>query len=286
MEWGRALLSVIIVNYNDYKQVIDYVNRIKNYKIISKIIIVDNKSTDNSYQKLKGIVDKNVILVSSGKNGGYGYGNNFGINYAVDNFNSDYALISNADVYYEEDFLVALLHALQDKKASVAAGTMINQDGTITPPWRIPSGFGYVFNYSPLLHYLVRSNSYSTENMKHEIEQVDCVPGSLLMVNTKDFQDIDGYDESIFLYCEEMVLGIRMKRAGKKTIFLPGYKYIHMHARTESEKYMQQKMIWKSRKKVLVKYYGFGKVKIGIVKLIESISLFVWKIRNIKAVNR
>ena len=52
--------AIIILNYNDSQTVIDYVNLIKDYKSIDKILIVDNCSTDNSYEILKELETNNI----------------------------------------------------------------------------------------------------------------------------------------------------------------------------------------------------------------------------------
>ena len=48
-------LAMVIINYNDYDTTKKLIDNIKNYKVLDKIIIVDNASTDNSYNKIKKI---------------------------------------------------------------------------------------------------------------------------------------------------------------------------------------------------------------------------------------
>ena len=43
----------MIINYNDAKTTEKLLNNVKDYKSISKIIVVDNHSSDDSYQVLK-----------------------------------------------------------------------------------------------------------------------------------------------------------------------------------------------------------------------------------------
>ena len=44
-------VGMIILNYNDYETTDKYLSSIKNYKVLDKIIVVDNNSTDSSYEK-------------------------------------------------------------------------------------------------------------------------------------------------------------------------------------------------------------------------------------------
>ena len=46
-------LVFVIVNYNDYKTTKRLIDNIKDYKVIDDIYVVDNHSSDDSYDKLK-----------------------------------------------------------------------------------------------------------------------------------------------------------------------------------------------------------------------------------------
>ena len=50
-----AKTACVILNYNDSENVIKLFNKIKDYKCLDEIIVVDNHSTDNSYERLKEI---------------------------------------------------------------------------------------------------------------------------------------------------------------------------------------------------------------------------------------
>ena len=67
---------------------------------IDKIVVVDNCSTDNSYVQLKEFENEKIHVVQSEKNGGYGYGNNIGIDYLKNLV--DYIIVANPDVVFKE----------------------------------------------------------------------------------------------------------------------------------------------------------------------------------------
>ena len=48
-EKGSNMISVVTVNYNDADNTIKYANNILTFKSVDQVIIVDNKSKDNSY---------------------------------------------------------------------------------------------------------------------------------------------------------------------------------------------------------------------------------------------
>lgn len=75
-------VAIIVLNYNDNENTKKYVNQIEDYKIVDKILVVDNKSTNKEeLKKLSTLKSKKVEIISSDKNGGYAYGNNYGIKY-------------------------------------------------------------------------------------------------------------------------------------------------------------------------------------------------------------
>ena len=64
-------LAMVIINYNDYDTTKKLIDNIKNYKVLDKIIIVDNASTDNSYNKLKKLTNEKIVLIRTDDNKGY-----------------------------------------------------------------------------------------------------------------------------------------------------------------------------------------------------------------------
>ncbi|MFR0819378.1 MAG: glycosyltransferase family 2 protein [Lactococcus lactis] len=49
----------------------EYVKNIEKYNILDKIIIVDNKSTDNSYEFLTSMSNDRIEVLSTQENRGY-----------------------------------------------------------------------------------------------------------------------------------------------------------------------------------------------------------------------
>lgn len=104
-------LVLQVLNYNDAESIISLVERIYKYNCISNILVVDNGSTDDSLKQLKKRYwnDKKIIIIETGKNGGYGFGQNFGINYINEKLKSDYAVITSPGVFFSEKTIQTLL---------------------------------------------------------------------------------------------------------------------------------------------------------------------------------
>ena len=93
-------VSVIIVNYNTKNLTSDCIQSVidKTSGVDYEIILVDNASTDGSKEFFEN--DVRLKYIYSDKNGGFGYGNNQGMEIARGKYlfllNSDTVLLNNA----------------------------------------------------------------------------------------------------------------------------------------------------------------------------------------------
>ena len=71
----------IIVNYNDYKTTYNLIQNIEDYEVIDEIVIVDNDSKDDSYERLLKLKNNKITILKNCLNKGYGSGINLGSKY-------------------------------------------------------------------------------------------------------------------------------------------------------------------------------------------------------------
>ncbi len=78
----------IVLNYNGYSDTMECVGSLRKSirpeKVDYQIVVVDNHSTDDSYELLQKALPEEVVLLQSSRNAGYAYGNNVGIKYALE----------------------------------------------------------------------------------------------------------------------------------------------------------------------------------------------------------
>lgn len=91
-------VACIILNYNDAPTTINLVDSIKDYTLIDYIVIVDNCSTDDSWEQMQRYKSDKIHVIKSPKNRGYGAGNNIGLRYSSDTLNADYSIIANPEI--------------------------------------------------------------------------------------------------------------------------------------------------------------------------------------------
>ncbi|PEG86526.1 MULTISPECIES: glycosyltransferase [unclassified Lactobacillus] len=227
---GNDIISCEILNYNDWKTTQSLVDKIKKYKVLDYIVVVDNASPDNSFNHLNQLYDNDskVKVISTTKNGGYGYGNNFGIKYAHDKLKSKYVLLSNPDVFFTQKMLLSLVKVMKEKDAGIVSSVQtVHGKPVKIPAWKIPTAFEYTFSLTPLSKMLNIDYSYPSHYFSDPICAVDCVPGAMLLVDSSKFIEVGGFDEDMFLFCEETTIGFKMKKAGYKTYLANNETYDH-----------------------------------------------------------
>lgn len=230
-------ISCIILNYNDPETTISLVNSIVNYEILDSIVIVDNCSTDDSVSRLQALAGGKVHVISTEKNGGYGYGNNHGIRYAHGILHASHVLIANPDVKVTEECIQAMKDSfLKISRLGIAAAVTRDGTGEVTlSSWRLNGLLGDLLDTGLITrrifaHWLNDRPELKADSEKERYVYVDAVLGSLFMADMNALMECGLYDEEVFLYYEEKILGFQMKKKGYRTILLLNQSYIHLHS--------------------------------------------------------
>lgn len=254
---AKRVLSCVILNYNDAPTTISLVRLIKDYALLDYIVVVDNCSTDNSWEQLQHYKSDKIHVIQSPRNGGYGSGNNYGLRYSSEILNADYSIVANPDVQFDEDCVEKFLQTLQED-ASVAV-VSARQSNSPDCAWKNCSTMQYILATSLFFEVRLKIRSYSSSffNGLNSVP-VFAVPGSLLMVDLKKMLQYGMYDEDFFLYYEEPILAQKFANAGLKTILRLDCSYIHDHHVSISKTYhrwsQQHTILLKSAELFLRKY--------------------------------
>lgn len=280
----KGLCGCVILNYNDSNTTINLVNKIKEYSSIDYIIIVDNFSLDDSYANLLELESAKIKLVKTEKNGGYGYGNNIGVQYAYERLKCKYVLIANPDVIFENVLVENMLKCMkQDLKIAVVAPTQLDINGNYIRDraWKIPTITQYIFSAEMIIGKYTRHFHYPDEMFwQMGDKEVDCVPGSLLLVRARVFMEVNGFDQEMFLFCEETTLAKKLKDKKYRTILIDD-TYIHQHSisinRSIRKVSKQRQLLLNSRYVFMKKYLYANKWQLLLAKgwyalaLLESV---------------
>lgn len=250
--------AIIILNYNDHEQTIDCVKRLLSISVSADIYVVDNCSTDGSYEVMRNGLKNydGVYICKSTKNGGYSYGNNYGIHYAENRLKYEYFCIMNPDVILATDYLNELCRKLEStNEYAIISSLMIYPDrldlAKISWDLRTPK---QVYRHHFLLnHDTDKTFRHSYKYIGDGFVEVDAVPGSFFIIKSQDLKRIGYLDEGGFLYNEESMLAFSIRKLGKKMLLSLNHHYIHDHVyKTSNEE------VWHNYKchfdKVLAEY--------------------------------
>lgn len=275
-------VATIIVNYNDVEDTIRFVNEITKYDVINRIVVVDNMSTTiGAFENLKKLESQKVKVLQADKNGGYDYGNNFGIKYLQSqNEEYDYIIISNPDIEVEEKAIIHCLKVLEENsKIAICAPRMFNKDGKPIrrSSWKIRTFLLDVVHATRLLEALfykvLRNGEYSEEEYNKEILKVEVIAGAFFVIRYEVLKDIGLLDDNVFLFYEEDILAQKIKSKGLEIVSLNSEKFIHYESQTIGKSLTYYK---KMRQMYISKMY-YHKT----YNKINSAQVLVYKILNI-----
>lgn len=231
-------LSIIIVNYNTADLTLNCVNSIfeNTHDVDFEVIVVDNKSVDNSKET---ILDSSnpVVWVQMSENGGTSRGYNAGVKAAQ----GKYVLILNSDTILKDNSIGNSLIYHKHKEKSFKVGMTACQvrgfDNEIqfTSNTTFPSIKKYLF-YTPFLYKLgIRppKNMGLDERLElhkneHEASWIGIAFG---IINKSIFTDENvWFDEDIFMYSDEVDWCYRLHKKGYKHFFNADESIYHVNS--------------------------------------------------------
>ena len=277
-------IALIVLNYNDYVTTSKYINFIKNYSVIDNVIVVDNCSTDNSYEKLKIYESDKIDVIKSDKNGGYAYGNNYGIRYSKEKYNPDYLIISNPDVFFEENVISKMIEVINNNEnIGIVSPKLINRNNLKdAKAWKLPNYWMNICKLSIILNklfaqYLKYDDNYFDEG----ISKVDVIPGSFFMIKSDVFYEINLFDEGTFLYGEENIIAYKLKEIGYKNLVINNCIFYHEHSTTINKTFNSNvhkyNILYRS-----LDYYNKNYLKTNFIY--NTVFWIMWKITSFEKV--
>ncbi len=231
---------MVILNYNDMRVTEKLARKIKDYEYPDRIVVVDNASTDGSYEHLKGAFSKTEVdVIQAPVNGGYASGNNFGIRYAIQHYSPEYIFVANPDIDVSEDTLKKMIEVMQRHTEYGVAAPIVNQGYNA---WNLPGFIGMIESLFLVWFNLDKKRIKSRLiALSDEVTDAGVVEGSFFLIRRSDYESIDGLDERTFLYAEEIILARRLRDKGKKVGVLPGLRYDHLHSQSIKKEYNASK---------------------------------------------
>ena len=274
--------GIVIVNYNDYESTSRLIENIKKYKILEKIVIVDNNSREEEKEKLRTIKHKKVKIIENSENKGYSYAINIGAKYLISLYGKCNIIVSNSDVIIkEEKNIKELLKTLLNKDVAVSS-PVIFENGRLNRGCRLTSPKQDILMMIPKVYsfFEKKYRYYKEEHYKDKTSTVDVVSGCFFLIKSTVLEEIGFLDENVFLYYEENILATKLKQLGLKSVINNEVVIIHNHSVTIDKNIKRKnklKVLRNSQFYYEEKYNGASKFELLIMKMFSKFFIFFVK---------
>ena len=256
--------------------------------IPGEVVIVDNNSGDGSYEQLTAHVAAQnwpVRVIQSGRNGGFGAGNNVGIRAGLsDGSKPTYVYILNSDAFPDPGSIKRLYDTLeQDPKIGFAGSYIHGPEGDphITA-FRFPSIGGEIegaARFGPISRLL--KNKRVPLDLPTQTQPVDWLAGASLMMRQSVLDDIGLFDETFFLYFEETDLCLRAARAGWPTVYVRDSEVTHIGSVSTGMKQWDRTPRYWFQSRWLYLTKNHGRAYAVAATLAHIAGALLWRIRRV-----
>ena len=275
----KPKVSIIIVHYRANKELFNCLSAIaqSHPKTTFEVIVVDNDVEDGIAADLRKKAPW-VRYIRSRGNVGFGAGNNLGAKAAK----GKYLLFLNPDTIIEKEPIDRCVQTMNARNnVGIVAPQLLMENRQVYP-------FQCTDTLTPLAGLMAHSviNRFFPKNPvakkywlsqwdRKSQRQVEAVHGAAFMVEKALFEELGGFDERFFMYFEESDFCLRARNLGRKILFEPRAKVIHLSGRSTENKGRALGIFRASRTYYFKKHFG---MVTGTVTQLSFWVLDRWKI--------
>lgn len=253
-------VSVIIITYNSSEDIMNCVNGAKEHtkECSIEIIILDNCSTDNTRELIKKNLHS-VTLIEPNENLGFARG----VNTAAKEARGKYLLLLNPDTTIFSNAIGNIFKfAVDNPKYGLYGGRTLKPDGELQPLscLGLPSLWS-AFTFSTGLSAALKDNKFfDPESLgkwqRDSVRDVGSIVGCFLLTSTEHWSKLEGFDETFFMYGEDVDLAIRSKELGKPSVIVPNAELFHEFGKSSETPIHKMKMLYKGKATLARKHWN------------------------------
>lgn len=189
------------------------------------VVIVDNASTDGSPDRLAAAWP-GLILLRQSTNTGFAGGNNIGIRHLLEHTDCDLVWILNNDTEVAPDCLSLMATALaDDPELGAVTGKMLYPPEDHDGQRKIWYGGGDV---SP---WTLEATHWGQDELDGPAvdspADVTFLSGCSMLIRRSVLEQLGGFDNQFFIYCEDVDWSLRATAAGIRMRYLPAAELLH-----------------------------------------------------------
>ena len=285
-------LSIVIVNYNVrhfLDQCLYALYNSERDEIDLDVWVVDNDSDDGSVEMVRDKYPQ-VHLIANNDNVGFSRANNQALREILasetnnstiqQSNNADYILILNPDTLVEADTLQRCVAYMQQHPDCGALGVkMVNAQGTFLRESKrgFPSPSASFYKMCGLAHLFPRHPRYAAYYMGHldddAVNEVDILPGAFIMTTAAVLRRVGLFDESYFMYGEDVDLSWRIHEAGYKNVYFPEARILHYKGECTRKETLSYVYTFYNAMAIFTRHYFGGRHTAGSLLLQAGIWL-------------
>lgn len=252
-------VSVIIVTWNNEEDIAacaDSVikNAAESPELKVELIIVDNNSSDTTYEKLGKLNYSNLYVNKNKENIGYTKAVNQGIKFST----GDYIFLLNPDTVLQGKVISQLTEFLLNNESyGACTPLLLNEDGTYQYSIRnFPTYWSMYCEFYLFAYIFPKSRFFGRWKMKYFNFTVDSdvhqPMAAALMIKKSVLDDIGVMDERFTMFFNDVDLCKRITDSGKKIRFLSDVKGIHKKGSSVFKDRVKMIKVWD---KDCIKYF-------------------------------
>jgi GT2 family glycosyltransferase len=264
-------VAVIVVSWNVRDYLVDCLQSVNAdlYRagLRGKIWVVDNGSNDGTPEVIRSLFP-NVVLIANDNNPGFGAANNQGMRAAMVH-DPRYLFFLNPDTLVRPGAFGALVSYLDaHPEAGMVGPRLIYGSGRFQhSAFAFPGIRQLMFEFLPLparLYETPLNGRYPRRSYRTAAFSIDHPLGAAMMVRRDVAEATHGFDESFFMYCEEIDWCWRIREAGWEIYTIPSAEIIHYGG--ESTKQIHSESIvnlWESRARFYRKHHDNVRLRLA-----------------------
>jgi GT2 family glycosyltransferase len=229
-------LTVVTVNYNSKGYLEGCLESVYRETALDsfQVVVVDNASDDRDFRVIENRYPRLAVIYNS-----VNYGFSTACNQGIRSYPADFYLLLNPDCQVRGDAIGKTLRFMRKRQdAGIAGCRVVHPDGSLQLACRrsIPRPSTALYRFMGLSRLFPRSRRFARYNLTYlderEINEVEAVSGSFLMVRDEVIRDIGLLDQDYFLYGEDLDFCLRAGRKGWKVLYYPEAEVVHFKRRS------------------------------------------------------